>query len=139
MQFIEWRVSDQLSGKKHGELQSLMQKDSYVGEFGDGAEQMISVMKLYIPHLTNMRRHTKVHDYADKLHEINAKEKYFHFLNDETCVQISNLEAEFQKSPKEFSDDDLMRMRDHGAEIQKRVDFIWSKLSDMISKMCRCN
>ena len=33
---------------------------------------------------------TKVEGDVNKLQEINAKQEYFHFLNDETYVQISN-------------------------------------------------
>ena len=58
-------------------------------------------------------KQTKVQGNANKLQTINANDDYFRFLDDDTCVQISNLEAEFEKSPEEISDDDLMHVKDH--------------------------
>ena len=61
-----------------------------------------------------------------------AIEKYFTFLHEEMTSQISNLEAEFGHSPVELRDEDLCRKKDCAAEIQKRLDLIWGKLSEMM-------
>ena len=61
-----------------------------------------------------------------------AIEKYFAFLHNEMISQISDLEVEVGKSPVNLSDEELIRKKDCAAEIQKRLDLIWGKLSEMM-------
>ena len=118
--------------EKHRELQTIMQNDDYKTEFSSEPENMVEKMKLYILHMKKIRKKVRTQGNADKLEEDEAKNKYFCFLYVEMGEQISHLESEVNKSPDALSDDDLMRKKDCALEIQKRLDLIWSKLSEMM-------
>ena len=117
---------------KIGQIKSQMTDEDFTGEFGEKPEGVISQIKHYIFQLKTVRKELRSRGNTSKMGEEVAIEKYFTFLHNEMISQISDLEVEVGKSPVDLSDEELIRKKDCAAEIQKRLDLIWGKLSEMM-------
>ena len=50
----------------------------------------------------------------------------------ELSAQINELKTEVLKEPKHFDDDDLLVKRNQSDQLQKKIDIIWNKISEMM-------
>ncbi len=118
--------------QKHRRLIEHIDMTTYTQKFQRTADEMVKKCKDYIIAVKTLRKEIRCEESATASDHAKGNRRYFNFLNDEMRKQIIDLKADFLKDPKDFDDDELQIKKSQVDHFPKRLETIWSKISEMM-------
>ena len=128
------RVEDfrSLFRQKHRKILEHIDTNTYTQKFQKNCEEVIRNCKEFIADVKQTRKKIRSGESETASDQARGNRKYFDFLKIELSTQINELETEVLKEPKHFDDDDLLVKRNQSDQLQKKIDIVWNKISEMM-------
>ena len=118
--------------ERYKEVEHLMGIDDFNLMYGGVLDEILLRIKNRLLDIKKLRRGLRNSGHEAKVQADAANLRYFKFVHDEIKNQLADIEGQVAVVAADESDDELLFKSKHIAEIQKKLDDIWRKISEIM-------